>query len=472
MPMKWSSSNDSLTNIKPTFLHGHLVGNKKPLSELVTEYAQADETYVVKTTALAVTHSTYRPIKGDGQCGWRGAVFGYFEILLGSGDLGLITQEHVRLQSFEQTMRAVGIDYDIVIDMFDYTWELFDAIKSAIEHGNKNEAVLLECMNDQGRSDSIVYHFKMMTSAFMRIQSDRYEAFLEMPVASYCESRIDPANQEIDHIGLQALTDAVIAPAYIGLEVSYLDRSIGDEVTPHPFVLDSQGWPTIRLIYRPGHYDIIYKDDGPIQVLLQTETPQYVMPFHNDVFRGDEDALNMHSFMFPNANIVPSQTLPGSAPSPMHSYPQAFQNPQPAIFDAQATTMQNSYFPPVAHMTSQQLPQPQHQTPPLPVRSLSMPHLSHSCSLAPSLPATSPSTLSPSTPTVLTPVSGGHNMHKPHEYQIRYNTNCYQYNAQRQQSLPLDPGSFGSSASSPAHFANADFQPELWNAEEEYGKRD
>ena len=194
-------------------------------------------------------------------------MFGYFEILLGSGDLGLITQEHVRLQSFEQTMRAVGIDYDIIIDMFDYTWELFDALKSAIEHGNKNEAVLLDCMNDQGRSDSIVYHFKvcmalarrnfladggqMMTSAFMRIQSERYEAFLEMPVASYCESRIDPANQEIDHIGLQALTDAVIAPAYIGLEVSYLDRSTGDEVTPHPFVLDSQGWPTIRLIYRP-----------------------------------------------------------------------------------------------------------------------------------------------------------------------------------------------------------------------------
>ncbi|KAK4949640.1 hypothetical protein LTR10_011481 [Elasticomyces elasticus] len=368
-------------------------------------------------------------------------------------------------------MRAVGIDYDIIIDMFDYTWELFDAIKSAIEHGTKNEAVLLECMNDQGRSDSIVYHFKMMTSAFMRLHSDRYEAFLEMPVASYCESRIDPANQEIDHIGLQALTDAVIAPAYIGLEVSYLDRSTGDEVTPHPFVLNSQGWPTIRLIYRPGHYDIIYKDDGPIQVLLQTGAPQYVIPFHDDVFRGDEDAVNMHSFMFPNANILPSQTLPGSAPSTsMNSYPPMFQNPQPAMFDAQVPAMQNSYFPPMTQMNSQQAPQPQHQSPAPPVRSLSMPHLGHSFSLAPSLPATSPSTLSPSTPILLTPSSP--NVHKPHEYQIRYNQNCYQYTARRQQSLPLDRGSFGSSALSPAHFANADFQPQLWNAEEEYGKRD
>lgn len=91
----------------------------------------------------------------------------------------------------------------------------------------------------------------MMTSSFMQLQPDRYEPFLEIPIAQYRLTRIDPANQEIDHIGLQALTDAVIAPACIGVEVSYLDRSTGDEVTPHSFVLDSQQWPAIRLIYRP-----------------------------------------------------------------------------------------------------------------------------------------------------------------------------------------------------------------------------
>lgn len=85
----------------------------------------------------------------------------------------------------------------------------------------------------------------------MQLQPDRYEPFLEMPVLQYCVSRIDPSNQEIDHIGLQALTDAVIAPAFIALEVSYLDRSTGDEVTAHQFVPNAGNWPTIRLIYRP-----------------------------------------------------------------------------------------------------------------------------------------------------------------------------------------------------------------------------
>ena len=66
----------------------------------------------------------------------------------------------------------------------------------------------------------------------MQLQPDRYEPFLEISIDQYRLTRIDPANQEIDHIGLQALTDAVIAPACIGVEVSYLDRSTGDEVTP------------------------------------------------------------------------------------------------------------------------------------------------------------------------------------------------------------------------------------------------
>ena len=92
---------------------------------------------------------------------YLGVVFGYFEILLNSGDPGLVTQELVRLRSYEHIMRSAGIDYDIIIDMFDYTWELFDAIKSAMERGDTNESVLLQSLNDENVSNSIVYHFKV-----------------------------------------------------------------------------------------------------------------------------------------------------------------------------------------------------------------------------------------------------------------------------------------------------------------------
>lgn len=85
----------------------------------------------------------------------------------------------------------------------------------------------------------------------MQLNLDSYEPFLEMSMLEYRQQRIDPANQEIDQIGLQALTDGVLAPAGMAVDVSYLDRSIGDEVTPHHFVPGAAGWPTIRLLYRP-----------------------------------------------------------------------------------------------------------------------------------------------------------------------------------------------------------------------------
>lgn len=45
--------------------------------------------------------------------------------------------------------------------MFDYTWELFDALKVAVGRGDSHEAVLLEWLNDETKSNSIVYHFKV-----------------------------------------------------------------------------------------------------------------------------------------------------------------------------------------------------------------------------------------------------------------------------------------------------------------------
>ena len=91
----------------------------------------------------------------------------------------------------------------------------------------------------------------MMTSSYMVLHADEFEPFLEMPLDEYRQTRIDPTNQEIDQIGLQALTTGVIMPAGIGLEVLYLDRSAGDMVTPHAFVEGAHDKPNIRLLYRP-----------------------------------------------------------------------------------------------------------------------------------------------------------------------------------------------------------------------------
>lgn len=80
--------------------------------------------------------------------------------------------------------------------------------------------------------------------------------------------------EESDHIHITALSDALGVP----IRVEYLDRSSSDggvAVNHHDFVPSTSGntdnltketklglrRPLVTLLYRPGHYDILYSKD-------------------------------------------------------------------------------------------------------------------------------------------------------------------------------------------------------------------
>lgn len=58
--------------------------------------------------------------------------------------------------------------------------------------------------------------------------------------------------RESDHIHIIALTNALSVP----VGIIYLDRTEQDSAKTHNFPDDSD--PKIIILYRPGHYDIIY----------------------------------------------------------------------------------------------------------------------------------------------------------------------------------------------------------------------
>lgn len=91
-----------------------------------------------------------------------------------------------------------------------------------------------------------------------------------MSIEEFCNRCVDPMGEESDHIQLVALTNALKVP----VRVVYLDNSGMAPVpgTPttgtnsvhadiHDFVPESCTADAIQiqLLYRPGHYDILYK---------------------------------------------------------------------------------------------------------------------------------------------------------------------------------------------------------------------
>ena len=58
--------------------------------------------------------------------------------------------------------------------------------------------------------------------------------------------------QESDNIHIIALTTVT----GIKVRIMYLDRGSNEEASPHDFPEDTE--PAVHLLYRPGHYDILY----------------------------------------------------------------------------------------------------------------------------------------------------------------------------------------------------------------------
>jgi ubiquitin thioesterase protein OTUB1 len=85
----------------------------------------------------------------------------------------------------------------------------------------------------------------------MQTNAVRYQHLLDIPLADYCRTRIEPTNPEIDEIGLQALLNGIIDGSGFSVEVLYLDRSQGTEVTSHVLLNSDPTFKTIRLLYRP-----------------------------------------------------------------------------------------------------------------------------------------------------------------------------------------------------------------------------
>ena len=85
----------------------------------------------------------------------------------------------------------------------------------------------------------------------MRLNPDRYQAFLSVPLDQYCSRTVDTVKTEIDEFGLQGLVDGVIEASGFAVEILYLDRSEGQEVTPHLLTPERSSLAAIRLLYRP-----------------------------------------------------------------------------------------------------------------------------------------------------------------------------------------------------------------------------
>ncbi|KAF2206943.1 hypothetical protein CERZMDRAFT_52163 [Cercospora zeae-maydis SCOH1-5] len=293
---------------------GPLIGHRQPSTAITTEYASADPVYQAKTQSLPQKYSHYRTVRGDGKCGWRAVAFGYYEALIHYGDLNRFGMEEARLKSIAPLMTQAGFNLSVIDDFSDEAFALLRDLANAMAEGLDAATLLVDKFNDDGVQNYIITYMRSLTAAWMKSKDTEYAPWLlGQTVENYCTTQVLPVSAEIDNVALSALKDVLLSPAGILLEVLYLDRSEGSEVTMHRFDPVASGGFTlgsVRLLYRPGHYDILYKqEDLPAPPPPPAAVPTYLQ-YGAQTYYEPASTFNGSDFM----TLLPGMSYANQAP--------------------------------------------------------------------------------------------------------------------------------------------------------------
>ncbi|RNJ59928.1 hypothetical protein D7B24_000645 [Verticillium nonalfalfae] len=248
-------------------LQGPLIGDRLTSNAITAEYAKADPVYVEKTINLPQTYSHYRPVQGDGNCGWRAIGFSYFEHLVFAGDPDKLSQELARLTSLNNYIANVGgYDFELFEDMVHETLSLIKDLADVVTDSATAMALLMTRFNDAQCSNAIVYHLRLLAGSWLKGNSNDFEPFLvgSGGLLQWCNENIEVPDREIDHIGITLLANILLKPIGFVLEITYLDRTPGSQANVYRLPEEATGQdpanlgPIIYLLYRPAHYDILY----------------------------------------------------------------------------------------------------------------------------------------------------------------------------------------------------------------------
>lgn len=228
-----------------------LVSDQLPITSLNAEYL-GDVVFTSKIDDLASKYKFMRRTRPDGNCFFRAFAYSYLEHLISNKEDYLEFKE-VAEKSKEKLVQLGFPSFTLE----DFHETFMDVIKRV--DPNEGDFVnvhdeLHKVFNEQGYSDYVVVYLRLITSGKLQEEADFYQNFIEgnFTIEEFRHQEVEPMYKESDHIHIIALCTALS----VGVRVEYMDRGDGGTVKAHDFPEGKT--PKIFLIYRPGHYDILY----------------------------------------------------------------------------------------------------------------------------------------------------------------------------------------------------------------------
>ena len=257
-----------------------LVGLKEPFTSLQSSY-EDNPRFLYKLQTGAATYSHVRRVRGDGNCFYRSLLFSVLEFaLLPSPTLSPLLHYQLCQQFYDTFLAAPnalvssGLYSEMVIEeFFESTKTLVDfALRRTLdqrglcpldtpEERAERERLLDGLHALMNAEDTAPWHItwlRCLTSFQMQTHADEYSPYLvdHASVKAFCVAEVDGMDREVDAPQILALCREM----RVAVHIEYLDNSEGPL---NGYVIPEGKTPLVTVLYRPGHYDIIYRrEDG------------------------------------------------------------------------------------------------------------------------------------------------------------------------------------------------------------------
>jgi ubiquitin thioesterase protein OTUB1 len=268
-----------------------LLDDARPLDVCAAEFSETHPVFCAKLLDLHAQGMTQlRRVRGDGNCFYRCCLFGLLEGAVRAASplfrRAAVDRARAVFARAKRVMLAVGYQEYVLEDPMMVLKELLDAVEEPSFTLSSLEARFREDANNGGGVAYVLFLLRMCAASEIISREEFYYPFIigispeyAMPASAreYCQNNVEPVASEADHVSVTALCAAlslVVRVAYVdGGAPAAAEHDAQPLVTWHEFdgptlreqTIDSSPIPTnappIHLLYRPGHYDLLYPGD-------------------------------------------------------------------------------------------------------------------------------------------------------------------------------------------------------------------
>jgi ubiquitin thioesterase protein OTUB1 len=233
-----------------------LTSDPRSISDLTAQYQTSANNFLAGIEDLEQDYVQIRIVRGDGNCYYRAFLYNLAEHMFENKQEGERILACVKKDSWDNVMKA-GYDEMTIETFYDTLVDLLERLTS----GATDAAAFHKEMNEESAtSDYCTWYLRVVTATHLKQDPERFLPFIDgqqpgLDIQQFCQREVEPMGKECQHVQVLALAEAF----GVHVKIEYLDGHdlVNGKLVQHTFGPDT-AVTHLALLYRPGHYDILY----------------------------------------------------------------------------------------------------------------------------------------------------------------------------------------------------------------------